>query len=102
MKRTVACLAALGIIFFVEGGPGPEDLEPTTVATITEDSPQWDCRTMGNHVCGTAGPVEEEPVWVMFDNRGMPVGAMVQVPGCTPGWHHQDGEDPFTVNCPNR
>jgi hypothetical protein len=25
----------------------------TTTTTINEDDPRWDCRTMGNHQCGT-------------------------------------------------
>lgn len=30
------------------------DAGPTTTTTtvITEDEPRWDCRTMGNHICG--------------------------------------------------
>jgi hypothetical protein len=29
---------------------------PHSAHRITEDDPRWDCRTMGNHVCGTALP----------------------------------------------
>lgn len=32
--------------------------------SVTEDSPAWDCRTMGNHICGVPvlTPVHPEPV----------------------------------------
>ena len=26
--------------------------DTTTVITVQEDSPQWDCTTMGNRICG--------------------------------------------------
>ncbi len=26
--------------------------DTTTVVTVQEDSPQWDCTTMGNRICG--------------------------------------------------
>lgn len=33
------------------------DLGTITVpATVQEDDPQWDCRTMGNRVCGEVKP----------------------------------------------
>lgn len=44
---------------------------------ITEDSPRWDCRTMGNHVCGPNGSKYKPGcyvgktlviAWTVFDN----------------------------------
>lgn len=31
---------------------------PVQVTKITEDDPRWDCRTMGNHVCGPPKTVD--------------------------------------------
>lgn len=34
--------------------PGPPTTAPAPApSVIQEDDPRWDCRTMGNHVCGT-------------------------------------------------
>ena len=30
----------------------PQSPDTTTVVTVQEDSPQWDCTTMGNWICG--------------------------------------------------
>jgi hypothetical protein len=64
MKRTTA-VAILASVLFVSPGTGetwffvPEPGEPNplglTVDTTrcVEDMPCWDCRTMGNGICGT-------------------------------------------------
>ena len=49
----VALCAALGIAFAVDNLPVAawEDA-PVKVERIEEDSPEWDCATMGNGLCG--------------------------------------------------
>ena len=46
--------------------PQPVEHRPIPVERITEDDPGWDCRTMGNQICGpphpTPGPSDEHTV----------------------------------------
>lgn len=41
--------------------------------TITEDDPRWDCRTMGNFVCG---PLNPSDAWAAWDEQDMTVDGM--------------------------
>jgi len=43
-----------------------------TATVAGEDSPGWDCRTMGNLTCGVTDPDTGERYAVMFDD-GQPV-----------------------------
>ena len=61
-----ALLALLGVA--VAAGLGMA----ATTPTVGEDSPGWDCRTMGNLTCGVTDPDTGERYAVMFDD-GQPV-----------------------------
>lgn len=54
---------------------------------VSEDDPSWDCRTMGNQMCGTKiDPTpnngKDDGIWytVTFDDAGKPNGVMIQNP----------------------
>lgn len=58
--------------------PSPSFLPPAlTAPLVEEDSPEWDCRTMGNRICGPAhdpasliSPVPTiRKLWVSHANR---------------------------------
>jgi hypothetical protein len=38
---------------------------PLQVSEMNEDDPNWDCRTMGNNMCGTFNPITNE--WVVVE-----------------------------------
>lgn len=63
MKRLALALLAVGIFFGSTAGSTPAPTTTTTTGTVTtttvaapvhleEDDPGWDCRVMGNHICG--------------------------------------------------
>ena len=65
--------------------PSPEPVVPTpsptasvpydAPGTIYEDDPQWDCRSMGNQICG----VEIKGDWYLIGfNNGEPTGSVVK------------------------
>jgi hypothetical protein len=50
-----AILVALAIVGWLALAMPPANAHPTSSSTptrITEDDPRWDCRTMGNRLCG--------------------------------------------------
>jgi hypothetical protein len=49
---TLACLLALALLG--EEAPKVRDVAPSGLVCY-EDDPCWDCRTMGNRVCGPEG-----------------------------------------------
>lgn len=62
---SVASAGALCLVFFfllVVSPTNADALQATTAPQqrITEDDPRWDCRTMGNKVCG---PNQPKPVF---------------------------------------
>ena len=46
----IGCLLLAAILILTASKPRSHQPTPTTV--ITEDDPRWDCRTMGNQICG--------------------------------------------------
>ena len=62
-------LAALALAVAVAAGAG------SSAHAIEEDDPQWDCRTQGNHLCGTW--IEGTHYIAVFDETGAPVGLRI-------------------------
>jgi len=57
-------IATVAVIAFGAGHRTASDAvresAPTTVALIQEDDPSWDCKTMGNHICGSYDLTHED------------------------------------------
>ena len=51
--------------------PQPADEPSPADAVIEEDDPRWDCRTMGNRICGT--DIAGTRYLVEFDEDGQPI-----------------------------
>lgn len=51
----IATLIASCVVLWIgannSASPRPAP-RPTTIVRCAEDDPCWDCRTMGNHICG--------------------------------------------------
>lgn len=63
---------------------------PATVPTaaperITEDDPRWDCRTMGNHICGPRN-TEGRPDGCYSNGRLVIAWTNHEVPSSDPLW----------------
>jgi len=43
--------------------PSGPHVEPLSVQRVEEDDPRWDCRTMGNRVCGAPAPIADAVVY---------------------------------------
>ena len=56
----IGCLLLAAIIIFTASKPARQPFTPlrpvTPTTVITEDDPRWDCRTMGNQICGPGQP----------------------------------------------
>jgi hypothetical protein len=68
-------LVALLVVIVFAGSDSPSQsvwVKPDPVSPavrVEEDSPQWDCHTMGNHVCGVPeSPVSEPSVRIEEDD----------------------------------
>jgi len=76
----------------------------TAATAVEEDEPGWDCRTMGNHVCGVIG-VDDTPFNVHYDASGVvdwveyTPFVPTPPPGCVSGYRGDPGEDPTVVRC---
>lgn len=51
-RMNLRSIAALILAAFLATLAPAPTLRPTTSTTISEDDPGWNCRTMGNHLCG--------------------------------------------------
>lgn len=90
---TIASLGALGPLSTPAAAPGPTVAAVAALAgddnrdgVIDEDESGWDCRTMGNRVCGEDVPAECE-------GAGDVLALCVKVANRPPfGWNGPDGE----------
>lgn len=65
-------------------------------SAIMEDDPNWNCRTMGNHICGK--PSDDEIEWAIDTNEFGPEA----LEGCYPildANHYWDYDDKGIVTC---
>jgi hypothetical protein len=67
--RILLIIAAVAAMAYLGGGTSEagaaeavRDNSVGTVDRIEEDDPRWDCRTMGNHVCGEGATVNGQPI----------------------------------------
>lgn len=64
----IGCLLLAAILILTASKPTKSQPTPVPMPTapIQEDDPRWDCRTMGNRICGPLAPrsVVVEPRFV--------------------------------------
>jgi len=72
---SAACVA--GLMLIPQGGNEPGFDPPTRAARVyvTEDSPLWDCQTMGNRICGSGEIKAEEDALKFLQNMSISCGA---------------------------
>lgn len=96
----VAVFGGQGVRALLTPGPAREP-----VAACQEDDPCWDCRTMGNLVCGPLGPSAERPEcdrWCQTDTASA-VAAVASAASGEACWAQgSTGPEGFAVICRER